>query len=305
MDNMNKLDNFVRADKEVDEIIKETGKNMIRLAKVLYYIKDKELWKDGGFGSFSDYVETKKELGKSYASQLVHTCELGLTDKIEQNTISWHKAYAVIPVLKKLPQEKQKEVIELAETTPLKELKDELIVQGYYKQSPDKDIPEYSISFQGSKEEIEFVRKATEEISVAEGITKIEVIVNCIQLYYETEKGDNAEKKNKEVNKLSRKFSDIFLEKHQQYKKTKYMFKGVKDKKLCDKLVATFTLQELEKAVDKFFKMTGKGKWWRDYNLGAFYASVNSLVGEDVKVPDKYDKIMEQARKEAEQDEEE
>jgi hypothetical protein len=83
------------------------------------------------------------------------------------------------------------------------------------------------------------------------------------------------------------------------------MFKGVKDKKLCDKLVATFTLQELEKAVDKFFKMTGKGKWWRDYNLGAFYASVNSLVGEDVKVPDKYDKIMEQARKEAEQDEEE
>jgi len=305
MEEMNKLDSFTRADKEVDILIKEAGNNMIRLAKVLYYIKEKELWKDGGFSSFSDYVETKKEISKGYAYRLGDICHLQLTDEIEKGKINWNKAYMIAPVLKKLPQEKRKEVIELAETTPLKELKDELIVQGYYKQSPDKDIPEYSISFQGSKEEIEFVRKATEKISVAEGITKIEVIVNCIQLYYETEKGDNAEKKNKEVNKLSRKFSDIFLEKHQQYKKTNYMFKGVKDKKLCDKLVATFTLQELEKAVDKFFKMTGKGKWWRDYNLGAFYASVNSLVGEDVKVPDKYDKIMEQARKEAEQDEEE
>ena len=302
MEEMNKLDSFTRADKEVDILIKEAGNNMIRLAKVLYYIKEKELWKDGGFSSFSDYVETKKEISKSYASRLVDICQLQLSDKIEQNKIGWNKAYTVIPVLKKLPEEKRKEVIELAEETPLDKLKDELIIQGYYKEKVDSGIPVYSISFEGNKEEIEFVRKATEEISVAEGITKIEVIVNCIQLYYETEKGDNAEKKNKEVNKLSRKFSDIFLEKHQQYKKTKYMFKGVKDKKLCDKLVATFTLQELEKAVDKFFKMTGKGKWWRDYNLGAFYASVNSLVGEDVKVPDKYDSIMEQAMKEAEQD---
>ena len=304
MDDLNKLDSFVRADKEVDNIIKEAGKNMVRLAKVLYEIKSKELWKEGGYKDFTYYVETKKELGKSYASQLVHICELGLLPKVEAGEIGWNKAYTIIPVLKRLPQDKREEVIELAETTPLKELRNELIVQGYYKEKTDSGIPVSSISFEGNKEEIEFIKKATEEISLAKGITKTEAIIECLEMYYETEKGDVVVEKNGKINKLSRQFSDMFLEKHLQYRKAKYLFRGARDKKLCDKLVATFTLQELEKAVDKFFTKRGEGKWWKDYNLGAFYTAVNSLVGEDVKIPDKYDAIMEKARKEAEMDEE-
>ena len=293
MENIELKNRFEEYDRQVDEIVKNTNKNMVVLAKLLYEIKKEELWRAGGYKSFSEYVESKKELAKSYASELVRTYELGLMEEIEKENLSWHKIHIILPALKENPQKKD-EIIELAKTTSLKELKKEILLYRKEKVKTEKA----SLTITGTLEEIQFIQKSLSDLAKIEGKTEIEVLIEILREFC----GRNGNNEIlKDIHKKSRQFSDMFISKFERYFGSRYMFQGVKDKLLCDRLVKHFSLEELEKAMDVFFTLTPQdGRWWNSWTIGVFYKVINDLIvktkqkSEREKIREKYRKVMEE-----------
>jgi len=174
----------------------------------------------------------------------------------------------------------------LAETIEAeKELKSELVL--YRKQKPHEMVESATFTVRSSAPAIKLIKKGLKEIIRLEKKDIANVLVDLIQERLDSE-GKAIKSNEAEINRLSRQFVDMFCQKHQEYRRSKYMVFQVKNKKLCNTLVGTFNLPELEKALDRFFTIKGKRKWWNNYSISVFYTAINDLVGEDVNIEDKY-----------------
>ena len=268
---------FQKWDREVDTCIKTGNDTMLKLGEALHHIKKEKLY-EPDYESFTAYIETKKEISKSYASRLVDICQLGIAENIKKKEIGWNKAYKILPVMKHLSKEKREEVIELAEETPTSKISDELIVHGY-KKGADKP-EEVSITIGGvTKAEKAVIMEALKDISTTTGKTQGEIIVEWALEHQPTKK--EAEKnhiKTKDSNKKAIAFRDLFFDTYQEQRSKKYLWRGAKDMKLAKAIVGVYSQKELAEMLDKFFATTGKEKWWKGYSLGVFYTAIDEFI---------------------------
>ena len=281
----------------------EEGKKKWLLAGwKLKQIKDTKAYIEDGCKDFNEFI-TREKIGKSTAYSLIGIVEyfqLSESNALDSFDLSFHRAQKILPVVKSNPKKKD-EIIELARTIESeKELMEELRI--YRKQPAHKTIEIEKYVITSIPEDIKLIREGLQRLAQVENKTEVEILIDLIQERLQRDKNQIKEQEQK-INKQAKTFADLFCEKYKKYYQSKYMFQGAKDMQLVKKITQNFTMEELEKALDKFFTAKGKDKWWKGApTIGIFYSSINDWTSEEVKQKDKYDSIMEQAMKEAEQD---
>ena len=288
--------------KTYKEDIEEGKRRWLTAGWKLKQIRDNQAHKLDGYKDFKEFLEANDTSEQTAYSliRIIETFQLTDYNALESFPISWNRAQKILPIIKSNPNKKS-EIIEIAkEVKSDKELIQELAI--YRKQKPHQTVETEKYIIVSVPADIQLIREGLQKLSQLEGKTEIEVLIDLIQERLQRDKNQIKEQEQK-INKQAKTFADLFCEKYKKYYQSKYMFQGAKDMQLVKKITQNFTLEELEKALDKFFTAKGKDKWWKGApTIGIFYSSINDWTSEEVKQKDKYDSIMEQAMKEAEQD---
>ena len=288
--------------KTYKEDIEEGKRRWLTAGWKLKQIRDNQAHKLDGYKDFKEFLEANDTSEQTAYSliRIIETFQLTDYNALESFPISWNRAQKILPIIKSNPNKKS-EIIEIAkEVKSDKELIQELAI--YRKQKPHQTVETEKYIIISVPADIQLIREGLQKLSQLEGKTEIEVLIDLIQERLEKQ-GKAVEKKDKELNKQAKTFADLFCQKFQKYCGCKYMFQGAKDMQLVKKIMQHFSLEQLDKALNKFFTAKGNDKWWRGApSIGIFYASIHDWVAREIKPKGKYDDIMEQAMKEAEQD---
>jgi hypothetical protein len=175
--------------------------------------------------------------------------------------------------------------------------------KGYGKQVKTEKEYSISISLTGTPEEAQYIEKVISKLAKLENKTGTEILRDYINSQL-AKNNIQTEIELKERIIKAEKLMDLFNQKHQKYKNSKYfILNRVKEKESCMELVGQYSLEELNEALDVFFEIDEKlGKWWNVYSITTFYMSINLLM-EKVNDPirRKYKKLgkgMEEQEKE-------
>lgn len=270
---------------EVRRLWHEGQRNFFLLGYHLKQIRDSKVYIEE-YHTFAEFLKTE-DITEGTAYQLIRIVE---TFKLNQETsqtfpLSWKKAQLLTAAVRKNPK-KVESFIAMGESHTTQELKDELLTVKT-KKGETLNLPSYKIT--GEPAEIEIIKKGLETLSSTVGLPVVDLLAKIIK--DELKKHGKAIKHQAtETGKLSREFSDLFCTTYEKHQGTKYMFRGVIDSQLCKKIVQTFEIETLKPALDYFFTVKGKEKWWSGYTLGVFYSTVNEMVqkGQKTSEPQKY-----------------
>ena len=285
--------------KNSKELVKQ---NFLTMGMALSEIHNGKLYV-GEYETFDSFLEGEN-LPRSSSYQLIQIIKMfGLKKSNALDfPLAWATTQKIIPAVKENPK-KRDEIIEMAENTPFSKLDDELIL--YRKER----IKTFSYSFRGTQDEVDLVREEIQKMAEEEDKSEIEIIICLIStksikdlsistkdLKTNTKTNTNTKdlntktslknKKKKvdvqDVIDKARDFNDLFCDKHLEYRKSKYLFKGAKDMQLSKKMAKVFTRQELSESLDKFFQE--KKRWWGNkFSVGVFFSCVNDYMGKEEK----------------------
>jgi len=262
------------------------------MGMALLEISEKELYK----GEYEDFKSFCDGEGLSYSTSK-KLKDIVKTFKIQKGNmlpLSWGRTQKILPAVRENPK-KRDEIIEMAENTPFSKLDDELIL--YRKEK----IKTFSYSFRGTEDEVELVREEIQKLAEEEDKSEIEIIICLLTISTKDLKTNTkTNTKTKDLNTKTslknkkkkvdvqdvidkaRDFNDLFCDKHLEYRKSKYLFKGAKDMQLSKKMAKVFTRQELSESLDKFFQE--KKRWWGNkFSVGVFFSCVNDYMGKEEK----------------------
>ena len=152
--------------------------------------------------------------------------------------------------------------------------------KGYGKQVKTEKEYSISISLTGTPEETQYIEKVISKLAKLKNKTETEILRDIINFYL-TQNNIQIEVKLYEIIIKAEKLMDLFSQKYQKHFNSKYFISDkVKEKELCMELVGQYSLEELDEALDEFFKIDEKlGKWWKVYSITTFYKSINFLMG--------------------------
>ena len=297
---MNKAIVEVKDYEGLKRVIMESKDNITqngwRMGISLREVHDNKLFV-GEYETFNDFLEGEN-LSRSSCYQLMQIVKTFQIKKSDMSDfpLSIGRATKILSAVKENPKKKD-EIVEMAENTPFSKLDDELIL--YRK---DK-IKTFSYSFRGTEDEVELVREEIQKLAEEEDKSEIEILICLISTYKHKDStkdlktntntksntNTNTDLKNKkkkvdvqDVIGKARDFNDLFCEKHLEYRKSKYLFKGAKDMQLSKKMAKVFTRQELSESLDKFFQE--KKRWWGNkFSVGVFFSCVNDYMGKEEK----------------------
>lgn len=284
---------YLAMKEEIGKIKREFIKNFLVIGWNLKQIKDKELYKVE-YQTFKEFIEAEN-IPTTTAYQTIRIIEAYAIKTPEQLTdfpLPWNRAQMILPALEKTKSDKKREeVIEMAKTTTMAELKEE--VKAIRHKATDTVLKaKYSII--GLPEEINLIAEGLETMATGKKVSVIEVLLDMVKGCIEKAGGKTKEEV-ADLNLKARTLGNMFSEAHEKYRKAKYLFQGAKDSLLCKKLVQTYSLEELQNAIEKFF--TAKKRWWGNrYTVGTFFSALNELVG--VSDDDKYTKAIKRMEKE-------
>ena len=151
--------------------------------------------------------------------------------------------------------------------------------KGYGKQVKTEKEYSISISLTGTPEEAQYIEKVISKLAKLENKTGTEILRDYINSQL-AQNNIQIEIELEERIIKAEKLMDLFNQKYQKYKNTKYFsLKRVEEKKLCMELVGQYSLEELDEALDVFFEIyVNEGKWWNVYSITTFYMSINLLM---------------------------
>lgn len=111
--------------KLVKEKVKSIEQNLLELAQILTYIKEREIYKKWGYETFSDYVELDLQMPKHKAAFYVNLCNIMRKIPLSQTDIKelgLEKIKQIISVSNRVSTEKLNEIKTEAKELPVVEL---------------------------------------------------------------------------------------------------------------------------------------------------------------------------------------
>lgn len=272
---------------QIQEKKNEIEKKYIELGLYLKKIRDKKLYQIE-YESFKEFCE-EQQISYSTARKILYIIDTYRLTSSNILPLSWGRAQKILPLIKKYP-EKKKEIIEKAKEVPFSQL--DKIIQEYKivkekKKEEKKVLKEelltgkneviYEIS--GREEYINFIKEFLDKRAEKLKKTVAEILYEILKEVEEKEIIEAKEKRG--INARIREFLDVFIREYKKYRKSNYLVQGAKDIELCKRLVKTFSLEDLKKALKKFFTLPEKKRWFGNrFTIGVFYSGINDLMSE-------------------------